>query len=87
MSPTANSTHSPMSGAVGERMYANVVFFDGPRSPEQIAAADHATAQRLVMSTELLPGQDPALLPGPDRVETYDVVFAHTPDVTAGAAR
>ncbi len=45
------------------------------------------TAQRLVMSTELLPGQDPALLPGPDRVETYDVVFAHTPDVTAGAAR
>ena len=29
-----------------------------------------------VNSTELLPGEDPALLPGPDRVETNRVLFA-----------
>ncbi len=27
----------------------------------------------LVMTSELLPGEDPALLPGPDRVERYSV--------------
>jgi len=30
-------------------------------------------AQRVVMSTELLPGEDPALLPGPDHVDLYRV--------------
>jgi hypothetical protein len=29
--------------------------------------------QELVMSSELLPGEDPALLPGPDRVDVYTV--------------
>ena len=29
------------------------------------------------MSTELLPGEDPALLPGPDRVELYPVIGVH----------
>ena len=29
--------------------------------------------RELVMSSELLPGEDPALLPGPDRVEVYTV--------------
>lgn len=31
-------------------------------------------AQRVVMSSELLPGEDPALLPGPDRVDLYRVM-------------
>ena len=31
-------------------------------------------AREVIMSTELLPGEDPALLPGPDRVEIYEVV-------------
>ena len=30
-------------------------------------------AQRAVMATELAPGEDPALLPGPDRVEIHRV--------------
>ncbi len=29
------------------------------------------------MSTELLPGEDPALLPGPDRIELYAVTEVH----------
>jgi len=29
--------------------------------------------RELVMSSELLPGEDPALLPGPDRVDVYTV--------------
>lgn len=33
-------------------------------------------AQQVIMSTELLPGEDPALLPGPDRVEIYDVIHS-----------
>lgn len=28
----------------------------------------------VIRGTELLPGEDPALLPGPDRVERYEVV-------------
>jgi hypothetical protein len=31
-------------------------------------------AQKAIMNSELLPGEDPALLPGPDRVELYPVV-------------
>jgi hypothetical protein len=34
-------------------------------------------AQRTVMATELTPGEDPALLPGPDRVEIYRVTGHH----------
>ena len=100
-------------------MHAQLAFFEGPRSPELVAAMDRASVERIepailndpfarselianyvlrqpdggavmvtitrteaglrrgqevVMSTELLPGEDPALLPGPDRVEIYDVV-------------
>ncbi|WP_236796927.1 hypothetical protein [Amycolatopsis sp. GM8] len=36
-------------------------------------------AQRTVMSTELLPGEDPAMLPGPDRMDLCHVVFAELP--------
>ena len=36
-------------------------------------------AQRAVMATELTPGEDPALLPGPDRVEIHRVTGRHLP--------
>jgi hypothetical protein len=96
-------------------MYAQLSYFDGPRTPEQLAAADFATrariipavtavagnirsyvlrsadgteivvsiadseqtlidTQKAIMGTRLLPGEDPALLPGPDRVELYPVL-------------
>ena len=95
-------------------MYAQLTYFDGPRTPEQLAAADFAgrerilpaisrlghslrvyllrrhdgseivmviadseqallDAQKAIMGTTLLPGEDPALLPGPDRIELYPV--------------
>jgi hypothetical protein len=95
-------------------MYAQLTYFDGPRSAEQVAAADFAArerirpavselahhfrvyvlrredgaqvvisiadsrealadAQKAILSTELLPGEDPALLPGPGRIELYPV--------------
>jgi len=96
-------------------MYAQLSFFDGPRSPEQVAAGDYAgrariapaieglgiharvyrmrradggevvlsvaedeqallDIQKAIMATELLPGEDAALLPGPDRIELYPVI-------------
>jgi hypothetical protein len=98
-------------------MYAQLTYFDGPRTPEQIAAADFAgrnriepavrqlgrpfriyvlrrddgsevvvsiadreqdllDAQKAIIGSALLPGEDPALLPGPDRIELYPVVVA-----------
>lgn len=105
-------------------MYAQLTFFDGPRSDEMVRAGHRAGqeriapamradprmrddlvalyvlnqpdgaevvitlveseealrhASRVVMSTQLLPGEDPGLLPGPDRVEVYRVsAFAHS---------
>jgi hypothetical protein len=104
-------------------MYAQLGYFNGPRTAEQLAAAGRASNERiwpalrrdpeligelianyvlrqpdggevvvtivktrdalqrgfdLINSTELLPGEDPALLPGPDRVEVYEVVDART---------
>ncbi|MFC0110680.1 hypothetical protein [Kibdelosporangium aridum] len=98
-------------------MHAQITYFDGPRSPEEIAAAEYAGTHRIaplvatfgnvqtyvlqrddgswftvtfadseqtlrdiqkaIMSTELLPGEDPALLRGPDRVELFPVVAMH----------
>ena len=99
-------------------MYAQLTYFDGPRTPEQLAAADFAgrerilpaisrlghslrvyllrrsdgsevvvsiadseqallDAQKAIMGTGLLPGEDPALLPGPDRIELYPVLEVH----------
>ena len=96
-------------------MYAQLTYFDGPRTPQQVAAGDFAgreritpavsklgypfhvyllrrqdgaevvltiaeseqallDAQKAIMGTELLPGEDPALLPGPDRIELYPVI-------------
>ena len=102
-------------------MYAQITYFDGPRSAELVAAADRAGRERIepaiyadpqlraahvatfvlrqpdgseavvvvtdtaealdrgieiIMTTPLLPGEDEALLPGPDRVERYQVVYA-----------
>ncbi|MFD4676078.1 hypothetical protein ACFWNN_40575 [Lentzea sp. NPDC058450] len=101
-------------------MYAQLTYFDGPRSPEQLAAEDFAATERIkpavgavpgtirtyvlrqadgaeviltiaeteqalhdirdaIMGTSLLPGENPDLLPGADRVEIYPVheVFEH----------
>jgi hypothetical protein len=99
-------------------MYAQLTYFDGPRTAEQVAADDFATrerivpavcalghrfrvyllrrddgsqvvvsiadteqalldAQKAIMGSQLLPGEDPALLPGPDRVELYPVTQVH----------
>ncbi len=111
-------------------MYAQLTYFDGPRTDEQVAATRRAgleriepaikaddelsdqlvatyvlaapdggevvinivkteaalrRAQQVVMSTELLPGEDAALLPGPDRVEVYGVVHADTYTVLTSA--
>ena len=93
---------------------ARILYFDGPRAPEQVAAEDWAGRERLwpatrnldglvglyvlrapdggaviitlatsvaaidalqraVMSTQLLPGEDPALLGGPDGIELHQV--------------
>jgi hypothetical protein len=105
-------------------MIAQIVYFDGPRSPEFIAAFERAGRERIMpalsaddearaghrgtfilgrpdgtqivvvladsaatldrgeavlTATSLLPGEDPALLTGPDRVERYDVVAAYDP--------
>jgi hypothetical protein len=113
-------------------MYAQLVHFDGPRSPELVAAGERAGLERLqpavladaqvrdaliatyvlrqpngaevvVIITEtaealqrgneliavapLLPGEDPALLPGPDRIETYEVVHAFSGDRSESEAR
>ena len=99
-------------------MYAQLTIFDGPRSPELVAATDRAGRERidplidahpdirddmvaryvlsqpdggsavlvianteesldraieLITTSELLPGEDPALLPGPSRAERYRV--------------
>jgi len=104
--------------------YAQVTWFDGPRSPAQVTADDRAGRERVwpaaravsgsvgawilrtdglgmvaiglatsvetleeiqgtIMSSELLPGEDPALLAGPDRQDIHRVLFAELP-VLAG---
>ena len=105
-------------------MYAQLTYFDGPRTPEALAAHDFAAreriqpavtglghsfrvyvlrrddgsqvvvsisdteqalldAQKAIVGTELLPGEDPALLRGPDRIELYPVIS--TQDVNPGS--
>ncbi len=39
--------------------------------------------ERVAMSTELLPGEDPALLPGPDRIEIHHITGYQRPAATA----
>jgi hypothetical protein len=105
-------------------MYAQLTHFDGPRTPEQLAAADFGGRERImpalaklgepirlyqlrrddgaeiilliaesrevlvkcqqaVMGTGLLPGEDRALLTGPDRIELYPVTEVH--DISAAS--
>jgi hypothetical protein len=109
--------------------HARLLYFDGPRAPEQADAEEFAGRQRIwpairdlsglvgvwvlcgpqsatvvcvlatsaptldaithaVMVSELLPGEDVALLPGPDRIETLVVtaceLAAGLPASTAG---
>jgi len=107
--------------------YARLMYFDGPRAPEQAAAEDLAGQRRIwpairglsglvrtyvlrgpdlgcvvitlatsvetldaiaraVMATELMPGEDPALLPGPDRIEIHHVTGYHMPRLLPSAA-
>ena len=110
-------------------MYAHLVWFDRPRTADELAAADFAAAHRIrpalatvpglldyyelrrpdgsgvvigigeteealhavraaILATELLPGENPALLPGPDRVEIYPVLHHHdTAAIYAEGAR
>lgn len=102
-------------------MYTQLIYFDGPRSAELVAANERAGRDRimpaiaahpeladqlvanyalrqpdggqviviiaqteqalqagseLINAMDLLPDEDPALLPGADRVEMYEVVSA-----------
>jgi hypothetical protein len=107
---------------------ARLLYFDGPRAPEQVAAADFAGRQRIwpairdlagltgicvlrghdlgyivvtlatsvetldaaqqaVMATTLLPGEDLALLPGPDRIEIHHVTSYQVPAASRAAGR
>ncbi len=102
--------------------HARLIYFDGPRAPEQAAAEEWAGRQRIwpvvrgigglvgvyvlrgpdfgtvvitlatsvetldataraIMATELLPGEDPALLPGPDRIEVHHVTGYDAPAI------
>ncbi len=113
-------------------MHLQIVSFDGPRSPEQVAANERAgreriaplidadpelrarlfagyhcvgddgaevtvtiaadeaafdTMKHLIMTSELLPGEDPALLTGPSRVQRFVVqgAFGAAANATAAA--
>lgn len=102
-----------------QAQYAQLVWFDGPRSPEHVAAADYAGRNRItpalladpivaaghvatyvlrqpdgtqvvitlakdevtldrgneiIMSSPLLPEEDPALLGDPDRIHRFEVL-------------
>jgi hypothetical protein len=43
-------------------------------------------AARAALSTDLLPGEDPALLPGPDRIEIHHVTGYHLPAARLAAS-
>jgi hypothetical protein len=105
-------------------MYAQLSFWDGPRSAELVAAHERAGRERImpaieadetmqqelvavlvlrgrdggevvvsvtrtecglerarevIFATELLPGEDPALLQDPDRIEIFEVVDSRLP--------
>ena len=64
---------------------------DGAECVVVIAENEDAldTPQRIVLTSELLPGEDPDLLPGPDRVLRYSStdVFGPLADVLAEAQR
>ena len=43
-------------------------------------------AARATLSTDLMPGEDPALLPGPDRIEIHHVTGYHLPAASPAAS-
>lgn len=88
--------------AARDRIWPAIRHLDGVGDSYAMQTADRAglvlgfaesvetieAAQRTIMSTELLPGEDPALLPGPDRVDIHNVLFADLPaPATAGDPR
>ncbi len=116
----AETEHGP--AAEQAPTHARLLYFDGPRAPEQVAAADFGGRQRIwpairdldglvsvyllrasdlgyvvitfatsvetldaaaraVMATDLLPGEDRALLPGPDRIEIHHVTGYTAPAI------
>jgi hypothetical protein len=107
--------------------HARLLYFDGPRTPEQVAAADFGgreriwpairdlsglisvyllrghnhgwivvmfatsvdtldAAQHAVIAADLLPAEDRALLPGPDRIEIHKVTGYQVPSAGQHAA-
>jgi hypothetical protein len=77
----------PAVSKLGHRFRVYVLQHDdGSRIIITIADSEQALldAQKAIMSTELLPGEDPALLPGPDRTELYPVIDVQ--DVNPGSA-
>jgi hypothetical protein len=65
-------TEQGASWVVLERSDGHLVVVSLANSQE---ALDHAG--KVIMSTELLPGEDPALLTGPDSVEFFAVLDHH----------
>ena len=75
------------------RLRPATLGIDGIVSVMRLRAADNAylvvilaesmdafdAAAQAIMSTELLPGEDPALLSGPDRISFYRLVHADLP--------
>ncbi len=80
------------------RLRPAALGIDGIVSVMRLRAADNAylvvilaesmdafdAAQQAIMSTELLPGEDPMLLTGPDRISFYRLVHADLP-ITEGS--
>lgn len=78
-----------LSGVAG--LYAALVLWQPERRELVIlqAATSAAALERaaeIAMSTELLPGEDPALLPGPDRISQCEVVEHVAPPAHAAPA-
>jgi len=81
-----------------DRLGPATLGIDGIVSVLRLRAADNAymvvilaesmdafdAASQAIMSTELLPGEDPALLGGPDRISFYRLVHADLP-ITEGS--
>ena len=84
--------------AATDRLGPATEGIDGVVSVTRMRAADNAyivvvladsmdvfdAASQMIMSTELLPGEDPELLSGPDRVSFYRLVHADLP-ITEGS--
>ena len=84
--------------AATDRLGPATMGIDGIVSVTRMRAADNAymvvilaesmdafdAAAQAIMSTELLPGEDPALLSGPDRISFYRLVHADLP-ITEGS--